>query len=52
MDIKYVQDELRIKKKDIFVHYGDNSKLFEIIGDKSFINYRETLHRMIHQNEY
>jgi len=46
-EIKQVTDEHRIRKDDITIHYGDNKKLLSIIGDYTFMPWRETINKIM-----
>ena len=46
-DIKLNFDQSRLTKNDIKIHYGDNSKLLELVGGYNFIPWKKTIYGMI-----
>ena len=46
-DIKKVIDADRIRKNDINIHFGDNKKLLSIVGDYTFVPWRETINKIM-----
>ena len=41
------KDKNRFKENDIKIHFGNNKKLMDLVGDYEFISWKETIIRII-----
>lgn len=48
-DIRLRQQDERIRSIDVKMHYGDNSRLFDLVGPYSFVPWRTTVEQMIYE---
>lgn len=46
-DITIVNEVARMKRDDMQIHFGDNSKLLKIIGKYSFNSWEDTIHKIL-----
>tara|TARA_B100001057_G_C22780082_1_gene923293 strand:- start:239 stop:1147 length:909 start_codon:yes stop_codon:yes gene_type:complete len=46
-DITVVNEETRMRKNDVTIHFGNNSKLIKIIGDYKFTSWENTIHNIM-----
>lgn len=51
IDIEIVQDLDRVRSNDISCIYGNNSKLKSLIGNYTFVTWKESLNKMVNENE-
>ncbi len=41
--IKIISEQKRLRKNDVKIHFGDNSKLLELVGKYDFISWQKTI---------
>ena len=49
--IELITEETRLRDNDMQSHYGDNTKLLNLIGDYSFADWATTLEKTIKNHE-
>ena len=46
-EIKCIIEKSRVRNDDIIVHYGDNKKLINMIGNYEFIFWKKTINKIM-----
>ena len=46
-DITIVNEEKRMRKNDLLIHYGNNTKLLKIVGNYKFTSWKNTIHKIM-----
>lgn len=46
-EISIVSEEERIRKNDLLIHFGDNTKLLKIVGDYNFTSWKNTINKIM-----
>lgn len=46
-DITISSEEVRMRKNDMLIHFGDNAKLLKIVGDFQFSSWKNTINKIM-----